>query len=99
MCASARAYLTYSTSLPHIIPVDIYTGTRIYDDDWSPLRSILQPSIIYLGFLFSLALYPHSVNKFVLIVSNFTDTYTSGNSWPYSGLERRELKGAAERRI
>jgi hypothetical protein len=69
MCASARAYLTYSTSLPHIIPVDIYTGTRKYDDDWSPLRSILQPSIIYLGFLFSLALYPHSINKFVLIVS------------------------------
>jgi hypothetical protein len=24
---------------------------------------------------------------------------TSGNSWPYSGLERRELKGGAERRI
>jgi hypothetical protein len=25
--------------------------------------------------------------------------YASGNGWPYSGLERRELKGGAKRRI
>ena len=32
--------------------IDIYTGTRLYDDDWSPSRISLQPFIIYLGFLF-----------------------------------------------
>jgi hypothetical protein len=27
------------------------------------------------------------------------DTRASGNSWPYSGLERRELKGGVSRRV
>ena len=69
MRASARACRVHSTRLPHIIPVDVYTGARTYDDDWSPLRVILQPPITYLGFFFSLALCPHNVNKFVLIAS------------------------------
>jgi hypothetical protein len=40
MCASARALVLYSTtSLPHIIRVDMYTGTGILYvcSDWSPL--------------------------------------------------------------
>ena len=68
MCASARACRTCTSSLPHIIPVDIYTGTGIYDSDWSPLRIIYSHVFICLGPV-SLALYPHNVNKFVLIVS------------------------------
>jgi hypothetical protein len=60
MCASARVCLTYTSSIPHITPVDIYTGHHY--------RIIYSQVFICLG-LISLALYPHNVNKFVLIVS------------------------------
>ena len=96
MCASARAYLTYSTSLPHIIPVDVYTGTRIYDDDWSSLRIILQPgqpSIIYLGFCFPSTFTPITLTSSYLLYLTymwlkFYLNSTSGTTSTASGAGR-----------
>ena len=53
VCAPRRAPAVRVVLVYAYYPrVDIYTCTRLYDDDWSPSRISLQPFITYLGFLF-----------------------------------------------